>query len=159
MPIKYLLFDIQEDDIMDSSEALKRIREIVFSVPGEVYKFTPPEECFEEEWQEASSQEKAFLLIEELLINLNKENTKKKQNNKVKDVVQIKLSEGPRFFSNADENMFFNALYSVPAVIEIKGNLKELIISCRDPLSIEEKDFLKGLFKRYQVSIPDELGN
>lgn len=144
---------------MDSNEALKRISEIIFSVPGEVYKFMQPEESFDEEWQEASSQEKAFLLVEELLINLNKENIKNKENNKVKNVIQIKLSEGPRFINNADENMFFSALQSVPAIIDIKGNLKELIISCRNPLSIQEKEFLKGLFKRYQVCIPSELGN
>lgn len=52
---------------MDSSEALKKISEIVFSVPDEVYKFTQPEESFDEEWQEASSQEKAFLLHEAFL--------------------------------------------------------------------------------------------
>lgn len=142
---------------MDSSDALKRISEIIFSVPGEVYKFTQPEESFDEEWKEASSQEKAFLLIEELLINLNKENMRKKQINKVKNVIQIKLSEGPTFFNNADENMFFSAVHSVPNIIDIKGNLKELIISCKNPLSMEEKEFLKGLFKRYQVSIPPEL--
>lgn len=54
---------------MDSSEVLKRISEIVFSVPGEIYKFAPPEDCFDKEWDEASYQEKAFLLIEELLIH------------------------------------------------------------------------------------------
>lgn len=64
---------------MDCMETLKRINDIVFSVPGDIYKFSQPEESFDEEWQEASSQEKAFLLIEELLINLNKANMKKKQ--------------------------------------------------------------------------------
>lgn len=55
--------------------------------------------------------------------------------------------------------MFFTALNSVPTIIDIKGSVKELIISLANPLSIEEKEFLKGLFKRYQVSIPSELGN
>lgn len=142
---------------MDSNEALKRISKIVFSVPDEAYKFIPPEDCFEGEWEEASLQEKAFLLIEELLINLNRENIEEKQNNKIKNTMQIKLSEGPRFINNADENMFFNALNTVPGIIEINGTLKAITIICKNPLSIEEKEFLKGLFKRYQVSIPEEL--
>jgi len=142
---------------MDSNKELERIFEIVFSVPGEIYKFAQPENCFDEEWQEASPQERAFILIEELLINLNKKNMKKKQDSKAKNVIQIKISEGPRFFNNADENMFFNALNSIPAIIDVKGNLKELIISCKNTLSTDEKEFIIGLLKRYQVPIPSEL--
>ena len=41
---------------MDNNDILKRISEIVFSVPDEVYKFMPPEDCFEGEWEEASQK-------------------------------------------------------------------------------------------------------
>jgi len=52
---------------MSSDEILKKIKEIIFSVPGEIYRYEQPKACFDKEWGEASNKEKAFMLVEDLL--------------------------------------------------------------------------------------------
>ena len=141
---------------MNGYEVLKSIKEIIFSVPGEIYKYKEPDNCFEEEWEKASTKEKAFMLVEDLLINSNREELNKKK--KTKDILlEIKIDIIPRFYSAADENMFFNAMYSVPSIKDIKGCGRELYLYCIKTMTNEEKDFLVGLFKRYEVTIPSEI--
>lgn len=142
---------------MNENQLIDKIKEIVFSVPGEIYRFSPPEDCFDGEWEEASMQEKAFLLIEELLLNLNREKIKEKKQEQNEDSKEIEIPFGPIFYSVADENMFFNALNSVPAILDVKGKEKGLILYCKGSISTEEKEFLRSLLKRYQVSIPTEF--
>jgi hypothetical protein len=143
---------------MNSDELLKKIQDIIFSVPGEIYKYNQPSDCFDDEWREASAQERAFLLVESLLINLNKgkaeENTKQKEN-----LVEVKIAKLPRFYSIADENMFFNAIYTVPSIKEVIGNGRELFLYYDKDITNEERNFIVGLFKRYQIPIQSEINS
>lgn len=141
---------------MNSDELLKKIQDIIFSVPGEIYKYNQPSDCFDDEWQEASAQEKAFLLVESLLINLNK--SKVDENLKqVESLVEVKIAILPRFYSIADENMFFNAIYTAPSIKEVIGNGRELFLYYDNNITSEERNFIVGLFKRYQIPIPSEI--
>lgn len=140
---------------MKNDEVIKKIKEIISSMPEEIYKYEQPQDCFEGEWGEASNKGKAYMLIENLLINSNKEQMKKQHNIKG-DLIVIKLEKIPRFYSASDENMFFNALYSIPAVKEIKGSGNELYLYCIREMVNEERKILIGLFNRYQISIPAE---
>lgn len=144
---------------MNENELLKKIKEIVFSVPGEIYKFSPPEDCFDGEWEEASMQEKAFLLIEELLLNSNREEIKQKKHEESENDLKIEIPQGPRFYGVADENMFFEALSSIPSIRNVKGSGKGLFLYLKSPIRSEEKQFLKCLLKRYKVSIPTDIEN
>ena len=141
---------------MNGEEIVKSIKEIIFSAPGEIYKYEEPDNCFHEEWTEASAKEKAFMLVEDLLINSNIEemNTKQETND---ILLEIKLDRIPTFYSIADENMFFNAMYSVPSIKYIKGSGRELYLCCIKTMTNEEKDFLVGLFKRYEIPVPSEI--
>lgn len=141
---------------MNNDEALNKVKEIIFSVPGEIYKYEQPKDCFDEDWEEASPQEKAYILIEDLLVNLNKKEINKKRKAK-NNLIEIKLEIIPRFYSMADENMFFNAMNSLPSIKDIKGSGRELFLYCNKTMAKEEKDFLVGLFKRYQIPIPLDL--
>jgi hypothetical protein len=100
--------------------------------------------------------EKAYLLIEDLLINSNKEKEIKRQNLSI-DIKDMRLGKSPTFYTGADENMFFNAVYSMPSYVQIKGSGTELYLYYSFPMSEEEKDFLKGLLKRYNMNLPVEL--
>lgn len=140
--------------IMNEDELIKKIKEIIFSVPGEIYKFIPPKDCFDGEWEEASMQEKAFLLIEELLLNYNREDLKQKKEENSKNDVEIEIPIGPRFYSSADENMFFRALNSIPSIRKVQGSGRGLFLYFKTTISNEEKEFLKGLFNRYELPIP-----
>lgn len=144
---------------MDEIEILNKIKEIVFLMPSEMYKFPPPQDCFEGEWEEASIEEKAFLLIEELLLNSNREQLNQGKQEECKDDIEVKIAIAPRFYSGADENMFFNALNSMPSIKKIKGSGRGLNLYFKSSISFEEKQFLKGLLKRYQVLIPKEIEN
>ncbi len=143
---------------MNSDELLKKIQDIIFSVPGEIYKYNQPSDCFDDDWRKASTQERAFLLVESLLINLNKskteENTKQKEN-----LVEVKIDKLPRFYSIADENMFFNAIYTVPSIKEVIGNGRELFLYYDKKITNEERNFIVGLFKRYQIPIPSKINS
>jgi hypothetical protein len=141
---------------MNSDETLKKIIEIIFSVLGELYKYEQPENNFDEEWEEASDKEQAFMLIGDLLINLNREKIKKGQEIK-DDLIVIKVERTPRFYSVSDENMFFSAMYSVPAINDIKGSGNELYLYCLRAMTSEESKFLIGLFNCYQIPIPVEI--
>ena len=141
---------------MKNDEVLKKIKDIIFSAPEEMYKYEEPENCFEGEWEESSYEEKAFMLVEDLLLNLNREQMKKKEYLK-ESLIEIKLEKIPRFYSVPDENMFFNTMYSVPSIKDIKGIGKELYLYCLKTMTNEERKVLIGLFNRYQIPIPVEI--
>jgi hypothetical protein len=143
---------------LKTEELLHRIKQIIFSVPHEIYRYKQPEDCFDIEWKESTSEEKAYLLIEELLINENKAKVK----NKIKensDIYELNLGKCPTFFNGADENMFFNAIYSIPSYVEIKGIGEELLLYYSKAMTKEEKFFLEGLFRRYGMDIPEEINH
>lgn len=147
---------LKERTKLNAEELLNRIKQIIFSVPHEIYKYKQPEDCSDVEWKESNLQEKAYLLIEELLIN---ENREKVINNIQENISIQKLSLGkcPRFFSGPDENMFFNAIYSIPSYVEIRGVGEELLLYYSKSMTKEEKIFLQGLLKRYGMEIPKEI--
>lgn len=141
---------------MDKSELLCEISKIIFAVPHEIYKYSEPDSCFSDEWMESSPMEKAYFLIEDLLINFNKK--KKIERKKLSiDIIEMRLGKNPTFYSGADENMFFNAIYTMPSYVQIEGRGMDLYLYYYYPMTIEEKDFLKGLLKRYGMDIPDEI--
>lgn len=141
---------------MDKSELSDEVSKIIFSVPHEIYKYAEPDNCFIDEWMECSPMEKAYLLIEDLLINFNKE--KESKNQKVSmDIREVNLGKSPIFYNGSDENMFFNAIYTIPSYIHIKGCGMNLYLYYSYPMTIEEKDFLKGLLRRYKMDIPNEI--
>lgn len=143
-------------NLLDKSELLDEISRIIFAVPHEIYKYKEPKNCFEGEWAESNSMEKAYLMIEDMLINFNKEKEMQLQNLSI-DIKEMSLGKSPTFYTGADENMFFNAVYSMPSYVEIKGRGTELYLYYSFPMSEEEKDFLKGLLKRYNMNLPVEL--
>lgn len=141
---------------MNNEELLKKIHDIIFSVPGEIYKYNQPSDCFDDEWRKASNQEKAFLLIESLLINENK--TKLEENIKpMENLIETRIENLPRFYSTADENMFFNAIYTIPSIKKIIGSDRGIYIYYEPNITDEEKTFISGLFKRYQITVPLEF--
>lgn len=142
---------------MNENELINQIKKIVFSVPGEIYKFSPPEDCFEEEWEEASMQEKAFLLIEELLLKSNREEFIQNETEDDMNDIKIEIPIGPRFYSIADENMFFEALKSIPAIKNVKGSGRGTLLYLKKSINSDEKDFLKSLLTRYQVQVPKAI--
>ena len=143
---------------MDETELIEKISEIIFAVPDELYKFSKPEHCFDIEWSEGSPKEKAYLLIEGLLLNLNKEKIDERNSTSI-DVQEMYLGKGPTFYNQADENMFFKAIYSMPSYVQVKGNGTDLYLYLyySNPMSKEEKEFLEGLLRRYSIRIPREL--
>lgn len=145
-----------EVNLLDKSELLDEISKIIFAIPDEIYKYSEPDSCFSNEWTESSPMEKAYLLIEDLLINFNKEKKIERQNLSI-DIKDMRLGKSPTFYSGADENMFFNAIYTMPSYVQIKGQGMDLYLHYSYPMTIEEKDFLKGLLKRYSMDIPNEI--
>lgn len=142
---------------MNEKELIKRIEEIVFLIPNEINKLLPPEDCFDQEWEEASIQEKAFLLIEELLLNKNREKFKQEKQEESDEDVKIEIPYGPRFYNQVDERMFFDGLNTIESLRSIKGNGRGLFLYFKYELKSEEKEFLKGLLMRYRVSIPNYI--
>jgi hypothetical protein len=69
----------------------------------------------------------------------------------------MRLGKSPTFYNGTDENMFFNAIYTMPSYIQIIGRGIDLYLYYSYPMTIEEKDFLKGLLKRYGMGIPEEI--
>jgi len=141
---------------LDKSELVEKIRAIMFSVPDEIYKFSKPAQCFDIEWRESSPKEKAFLLIQELMFNLNREELEEQSSDSV-DVKEMCLGNSPTFYNQVDENMFFKAIYTMPSYIQIKGIGKDLYLYYSSPMTTEEKKFLEGLLKRYSMNVPSEL--
>jgi hypothetical protein len=141
---------------LDKSTLLDEISKIIFAVPHEIYKYKKPNSCFSDEWAESSAMEKAYLLIEDLLINFNKEKQEERENLS-SEAKEMLLGKSPTFYNGADENMFFEAICSMPSYVQIKGRGTELYLYYVYPMSIEEKEFLKGLLKRYNMDIPQEL--
>lgn len=144
---------------MDDKELLHKIKDIVYAVPDELYKYKKPDDWDESDWISSSAVEKGFMLIRELIEN---EDVREYQKHKDKqhnsnNINVLNLGKGPRFWSQADENMFFNAIYSLASFIEIKGKGTELHLYYQGEMTTEEKKYLISLLKRYQMSIPEEL--
>jgi hypothetical protein len=55
------------------------------------------------------------------------------------EIKEICLDGEQTFYGQYDENMFFNAIYSIPSFVKIKGVGKKLFLSYNHPMSHEEK--------------------
>ncbi len=147
---------------MDEKSLYLKVKDIVYAVPDELYKYSKPDQYWDDEdWANIPPLEKGFILIKELIENADiDEYDKNKVEEKKKEYSNINilnLGNGPNFLSQADENMFFNAIYSLASFIELKGSGKDLYLYYRGVMSNEEKLFLTNLLKRYQMKIPKDL--
>jgi len=61
--------------------------------------------------------------------------------------------KGPTFYSQLDEKLFFDGLYSISGVETVKGESTNLIIAIRRGLSKRAEGELDGLLKRYKTKI------
>jgi hypothetical protein len=141
---------------MNDQDLIRTIKDIVFSVPDEIYKFTKPKNCFKIEWDEATPKEKAYLLVFDLLLETNRKQqteTEKPDGN----IMQLRLGKGPKFLSQADENMFFRAINSLPSFVRIVGEGVELNLFYNETISDNEVKFLIDLLTRYQMPVSPEL--
>ena len=141
---------------MTDDELLQKIKNIVYDVPDSLYKYLKPEFWEEKEWADAAPSKKGFVLIRELVENTDIDNYQKKDINLDKAIV-INLGDGPRFINHADENMFFNAIYSMGNYLKIVGSGRGLFLYCKYQLTNEDKKYLVGLLMRYKMKIPKEL--
>lgn len=146
--------------MMNEKEVLKKIEEVVFSVPGEIYKYPRPVAFPKDEWANENYQEKGFDIIEGIIM----EYTKKVYSKRVDDfsqedpsLIEINLGNGPHFYSKADENMFLSAIYTMPSYTKIIGDEREMYLCCKDDITKEEVRFLTDLFKRYNMEIPAKI--
>lgn len=140
---------------MNDKDFIQKIKDMIFSVPDEIYKFAKPKNCFKIEWEDATPREKAFLLIYDLLLESNKDQQTKKEE-PGENIIKLKLGKGPKFLSQADENMFFQAIYSLPSFVQIVGEGAGLNLFYRETISDNEVEFLLNLFRRYQMPVsPD----
>lgn len=142
---------------MDKSELLKKIEDIIFALPDETYRLAKPKSCSEVEWQESSLREKAFLLVEHLLLESKRDVWERAQTEETNLVASDLYFVCPTFYSQTDENMFYNSIYTMPSYVKLVKQGRKLHLYNRNPMSKEEKKFLADLLKRYRVNTPKQL--
>jgi hypothetical protein len=59
--------------------------------------------------------------------------------------------EGPTFFGQADEDLFFSVLYRLPAYQNVTGSGLDLHLTLKDPIDTESADQLLSLFLRWGI--------
>jgi hypothetical protein len=133
---------------MDKKELLERIKTIIYDTPDKLYKYPKPDECWDDtEWADTPSNEKGFILIRELIesedINRSQEDNKTDKN--CDNAKILNLGEGPTFWSQVDEDMFFNAIYSLASYVSIKGEGRNLFLYYRGAMTNEEMCIPKEL--------------
>lgn len=141
-------------------ELYEKIKKIVYDVPDSLFKYSKPGDYWDDnEWAKTPSNEKGFILIREIIEDTNNDDYEYKKDNNINldKAVEINLGDGPRFFNHADENMFFNAIYSMANYLKIVGSGRGLLLYCKNKLTNEEKNYLIGLLMRYKMKIPKEL--
>ena len=144
---------------MDDKELLQKIVAIVNEVPDGLHKYPKPPYWNETEWASLPPMEKGFIYISELIENEDFDlwQIKKMVDINSPDIHVLSLGKGPRFWHNADEEMFFNAIYSMISFVKVEGQGRELFLFYWGVMTAEEKRFLVALLKRYQIKIPKEL--
>lgn len=144
---------------MDDRELISKIREIVYAVPDKLYNIPKPDKYWDDDaWATMSSEEKGFVLLRQLFEEESRTLDEYKiPTDDLSEVSALELGKGPRFWSNADEDMFFTALRSISSFVDVRGEHVNLILYHRGKLANEEKLFLKGLLKRYGMKIPPGL--
>ena len=61
--------------------------------------------------------------------------------------------EGPSFYDEEDENIFFNCLYSLPDYEDVKGKGLNLHIQLKDPVSDETIKQIVITCRRWKIDI------
>ena len=110
----------------------------------------------DETWATMSSEAKGFVLLRELLEDGPRSNQGKRYVDP-SNIRMLNLGKGPTFWSSADEDMFFNTLYSLASFVDVKGIDRDLHLYHDGILSNEEKNLLVSLMRRYNMSIPGGL--
>lgn len=59
--------------------------------------------------------------------------------------------EGPNFFGQADEDLFFSVLYRLPAYQGVTGSGREVTLALQHPVDTESADQLLSLFLRWEI--------
>ena len=63
------------------------------------------------------------------------------------------IIEGPSFYDQEDENIFFNCLYSLPEYEEVKGKGINLHIKLKEPVTDETIKQLVIICRRWKINI------
>ena len=63
------------------------------------------------------------------------------------------IIKGPTFYSQEDENLFFQAIYNLPNYIEVIGRGRELKISFDASISTKTRKEVEVLCRRWSTSI------
>lgn len=63
------------------------------------------------------------------------------------------IIEGPSFYDEEDENIFFNCLYSLPEYQDVKGKGVNLHIYLKEPVTDETIKQLVVTCRRWQIDI------
>ena len=63
------------------------------------------------------------------------------------------IIEGPSFYDEEDENIFFNCLYSLPDFQDVKGKGVNLHIHLKEPVTDETIKQLVVTCRRWQIDI------
>jgi len=61
--------------------------------------------------------------------------------------------EGPRFYDQEDENIFFNCIYALPEYKEVKGKGLNLHIQLKEPITDSTVIQLVIICRRWQIAI------
>lgn len=61
------------------------------------------------------------------------------------------------FYSNEDEDLFFEWLQKLPCVKDFKGYGEELHVSVKKEIDFNDYINLRGIFKRYKFKNADQL--
>lgn len=61
------------------------------------------------------------------------------------------IFEGPHYYCEADENGFFELLYSLPEYVEVIGKGRELFLTLEEPVSYESSNQLLTMFYRWDI--------
>lgn len=145
---------------MDEVELFHKIRELMYAVPSRLHTLRKPDKYWrDEEWAVMRPGEKFYFLVQDLIEHYDQERYEpgSRAEEDSPDVRVLELGRGPRFWTHADEEMFFTAIRSMVSFVKIVGSGLDLYLYYRSVITDEEKEFLAGLLKRYGMKIPDEL--
>jgi hypothetical protein len=93
-----------------SEEILDVIKKIINAVPSELHRFEKPNRCSPKEWDISTPEEKGFLLIKDIF--LDEKELLSSPSSDIEELNVLKLGKGPTFWTQADEDMFFNCIYT-----------------------------------------------
>jgi hypothetical protein len=63
------------------------------------------------------------------------------------------IIEGPTFYGQEDENLFFQCIYNLPNYFEVKGAGTRLTISFKSEITETAQEQIEVLCRRWQTAI------